>query len=115
MAKILIVDDRAANRDYLVTLLRYQGYTLFEAEDGSEALTLLKDTLVDLIITDVLMPGMDGYTLVKLLKQNAITACIPVIFIPSPTWSMRLKLSPSSAVSIIFCKNPVNLKKYCQR
>ncbi|HLY55939.1 MAG TPA: response regulator, partial [Stellaceae bacterium] len=60
MATILVVDDLAANREVLVSLLRYKGHRLLEAEDGSQGLAAALAERPDLVITDVLMPVMDG-------------------------------------------------------
>lgn len=65
MAKILIVDDRPINREFLTTLLGYRGHHLLEATDGAEALDVVRAEHPDLIITDVLMPVMDGYEFVR--------------------------------------------------
>ncbi|MDP9323980.1 MAG: response regulator, partial [Acidobacteriota bacterium] len=61
MATILIVDDLAANRTFLVTLLGHQGHRMLEAANGSDALASIHGERPDLVITDVLMPVMDGY------------------------------------------------------
>jgi len=80
MATILIVDDRASNREFLVTLLAYGNHRLIEACDGAEGLALAKEARPDLIITDILMPAMDGYELTRRLREDPITASTPVIF-----------------------------------
>src|SRR5882724_3551853 len=80
MAAILIVDDHAANREFLVSLLGYHGHKLSEAGDGAEALALAKARQPDLIIADILMPTMDGYELVRQLRADPATAAIKVIF-----------------------------------
>lgn len=80
MATILIVDDRPLTRKFLVLLLGYAHYHLLEAEDGAEALKIIKKESVDLIITDILMPTMDGYELVKALQKIPTLKNIPVIF-----------------------------------
>jgi CheY-like chemotaxis protein len=61
MAKILIVDDDPTNRSLLVTLLGHRGHRTLEATDGAEALALAKSWFPDLVVSDVLMPTMDGY------------------------------------------------------
>ncbi|MEO8078498.1 MAG: response regulator, partial [Acidobacteriota bacterium] len=61
MPTILIVDDLSANRKYLVALLGAHGYRMLEAADGSLALASVRQERPDLIITDVLMPVVDGY------------------------------------------------------
>lgn len=80
MGNILIVDDRAINREYLCTLLKHAGHSVYEAENGDEALTAIKKQTPDLVITDILMPVMNGYDFVKELKQDKHYSKIPVIF-----------------------------------
>jgi PAS domain S-box-containing protein len=80
MATILIVDDVAANREFLVTLLESHGHRLLEAADGSEGLATVQAQHPDLVITDVLMPVMDGYELVRQLRLDPATSQIPVLF-----------------------------------
>ena len=80
IATILIVDDLAANRDYLVTVLRHEGHRLLEAADGSQGLAAIEAERPDLVITDVLMPMMDGYELVRQLRLDPATRAIPVVF-----------------------------------
>ena len=80
MARVLVVDDNAANRDLVVTLLGYRGHTALEAADGKAALAIAKSEPVDLIITDLLMPDMDGYELVRELRADPDLAETPVIF-----------------------------------
>jgi len=70
----LIVDDLTANRTLFVTLLRHQGHRLLEASDGSEALAAIQADRPDLVITDVLMPVMDGYEFVRQLRLDPATS-----------------------------------------
>jgi len=80
VATILIVDDLPANRDVLVSLLRYAGHRLLEARDGREALAVVQAERPELVITDVLMPVMDGYEFVRQLREDPDTRFVPVIF-----------------------------------
>lgn len=80
MAKILIVDDRPANRQYLLTLLGYGGHELLEAADGEEALRLTRSERPNLVITDILMPVMSGYEFTQQLRADKLLRSIPVIF-----------------------------------
>jgi response regulator RpfG family c-di-GMP phosphodiesterase len=80
MPTILIVDDRPPNRQFLVTLLGYGGHTLLEAADGAQALEIVRSQRPDLIITDILMPTMDGYEFVRQLRADPNFATLPVIF-----------------------------------
>ncbi|HEX3631734.1 MAG TPA: EAL domain-containing protein [Casimicrobiaceae bacterium] len=80
MATILIVDDRAANREFLVALLGYHRHRLIEAGDGAVALALARVERPDLVISDILMPTMDGYEFVRRLRTDPALAATPVIF-----------------------------------
>jgi PAS domain S-box-containing protein len=80
MAKILIVDDQALIRQFLSDLLRLNGHDPFEASEGSEALALVRAERPDLIITDVLMPNIDGYEFVRQLRSDPAIGETPVIF-----------------------------------
>jgi PAS domain S-box-containing protein len=80
VATILIVDDLAANRSVLVTLLGHHGHRMIEAEDGRAALASIRADPPDLVIADVLMPVMDGYELVKQIRLDPAISAIPVVF-----------------------------------
>jgi len=80
MATILIVDDRPSNRAFLDALLGYTGHRVLQAEDGAQALAAARAQRPDLIITDLLMPVMDGYELVQQLRGDADLRGIRVIF-----------------------------------
>ncbi len=80
MATILIVDDLATNREVLTTVLRHHRHRPLEAEDGRQALALARLERPDLIITDVLMPVMDGYEFVRQLRLDDGTRATPVVF-----------------------------------
>ena len=80
MAVILIVDDAAANREYLAALLGYGGHRLLQAADGAEGLEFAKAERPDLVIADILMPTMDGYELVRQMRLDPALASTPVIF-----------------------------------
>ncbi|QIZ75686.1 HD domain-containing phosphohydrolase [Ferrimonas lipolytica] len=77
---ILLVDDAPANIDILVAALRNQ-YQLRVALNGETALKIVTNTPPDLILLDVMMPGMSGFDVCKQLKSNPLTSRIPVIFV----------------------------------
>ena len=79
-ARILIVDDDPLNRIVLEKTLQHE-YQVFLMESGEKALTFVKNNPVDLIILDIMMPGIDGYEVLIELKENPSTQTIPVIFI----------------------------------
>jgi class 3 adenylate cyclase len=80
-AKVLIVDDNETNRDILATLLAPQGYELFQAADGEEALAAAKSLLPDLILLDVMMPKVDGVEVCRRLKNDATVPFMPIILV----------------------------------
>ncbi len=78
---ILIVDDVAANRETLRELFATENYQLWEAADGPTALQLAAETPPDLVLLDVMMPGMDGYEVCRRLRADARLAEVPVIMV----------------------------------
>ena len=80
VATILIVDDQPTIRDYLTTLLGYEGHRLLQAADGAEGFAVAKAELPHLVIADILMPTMDGYEFVRQLRADPAVASVPVIF-----------------------------------
>src|SRR6266851_3754955 len=105
MATILIVDDRPTNRQFLVTLLGYGGHRLLEAANGAEALERVRTERPDLVITDILMPTMDGYEFVGHLKADPDLAPIPVIFYTATYSEPQAKaLADSCGVRIVLPK-----------
>ena len=70
MATILIVDDHAATRELLRALLQYKGHRVLAAVGGPEAIATTAEAIPDLIIADVVMPGMDGFTFIRLLREH---------------------------------------------
>jgi putative two-component system response regulator len=81
---ILIVDDNATNIDLLVNTLKTE-YRLGIAKNGPKALEYVGKQTPDLVLLDIMMPEMDGYTVCARLKANAETAAIPIIFITAMT------------------------------
>lgn len=80
---ILIVEDSPVNQKLLTELLKKQGYNILNADSGEKALDLVGKVLPDLIILDILLPGMNGYLTCRQLKDGPDTGDIPVIFISS--------------------------------
>ena len=80
MKHIIIADDRLENRYMLESLLKGVDYKISSAKNGLEALTLARKTPPDLIITDILMPVMDGFTLCKEWRKDELLKKIPFIF-----------------------------------
>jgi diguanylate cyclase (GGDEF)-like protein len=96
VAKILIADDHRANREALAALLETAGHYVLTAGDGNQALNLARDNRPELIISDVLMPQMDGYELARRLKLEPATADISLMFYTAYFGSQDAKQLASS-------------------
>ena len=81
--KILLVEDNPVNRRLAEFLLRSQGYQVREATTAQEAFEILKTDRPDLILMDIQLPGMDGLEATRTLKDQPVTAEIPVIAVTS--------------------------------
>ncbi len=79
-AKILVVEDRELDREMLATILQHAQYRVQEAADGPQALALVRSEHPDLVISDLLLPGMDGYQLVRELRSDPSISGTGVIF-----------------------------------
>ena len=80
MATILVVDTNPTDRRTYINLLGSFGHRILEADDGAQALKLALKELPDLVVTDILMPHMDGFSLVRSLRAEPLLAGVPVIF-----------------------------------
>jgi CheY-like chemotaxis protein len=80
MASILVVDDNATNRKLILALLSHDGHVTFEADDGADALEMAGETRPQLVISDILMPSMDGFEFLRRLRATPDLCHIPVIF-----------------------------------
>jgi len=79
--KLLLIDDDPNLILLVQDYLEFRGYEVITAENGREALEVLDNESPDLIICDVMMPEMDGYTFVKNVRENPLTNWIPVLFL----------------------------------
>src|ERR1700692_4069530 len=80
-ARILIVDDERHNRQLLEVMLAPDGFHLLTAASGEEALAMVAQQPPDLILLDIMMPGMDGYQVAAKIKGDLATRNIPVILV----------------------------------
>ena len=122
--RVLIVDDERFNLVMLEDELEAEGYDIFKALDGEEAIELALQSSPDVILLDIIMPGMDGYEVCRRLKQNEKTSHIPVVMLTALTDSQsRYKGLECGAIDFlnkpvdmlelkIRLKNVVGLKEY---
>jgi DNA-binding response OmpR family regulator len=81
MAKILIVEDDRFLRELIAKKLKNEGYEVLEAVDGEEGLKRIKEEKPDLILLDLILPGIDGFEVLEKAKEDPNTAQIPVIIL----------------------------------
>ncbi|TQV89021.1 response regulator [Aliikangiella coralliicola] len=95
MSKILIVDDSPTEIHVLSTILESNGYEVVTAESGEAGVEVAKQELPDLVLMDVVMPGLNGFQATRQLKKDPATAHIPVVIVTTKDqetdkiWGMR--------------------------
>ncbi len=82
-AKVMVIDDSNTIRMTAETILKKEGYEVFTATNGFEAMSVITDTRPDIIFVDIMMPRLDGYQTCKLIKNNSYFRNTPVIMLSS--------------------------------
>ncbi len=113
-AKVLMVDDTPANIDVLRKVLSIEGYRLSFANSGEKALKILERAIPDLILLDVMMPGMDGFETCRHLKADEKTRDIPIIFITAKT-DMEDLVEGFKAGAVDYIAKPFRQEEVCMR
>lgn len=111
---ILIVDDTPTNLEILVDFFSEQGFDVFVAMDGQSALEQIPHARPDLILLDVMMPGIDGFETCRRLKANEETADIPVIFMTALTETVD-KVRGFSAGAVDYVTKPIQHEEVLAR
>ena len=96
-ATILIVDDQPQNLRLLEAVLQPRGYRTVSAESGEAALEILSREQADLVLLDILMPGMDGYEVCRRIRENPTTAFLPVVMITASDTAQKLRATEAGA------------------
>jgi len=105
--KILVVEDSSTTRKVISITLSQRGYEVIEARDGLEALSRLNEEKPDLILLDIILPKMDGYKILSIIKTNAVFKDIPVIMLTSRDGFMN-KVKGKLAGSTEYLTKPFN-------
>ena len=79
MIRVLIAEDNAVNRELLRELLELRGYAVLEACDGQEALRVIEHTQPELLLLDIGMPALDGFAVMRRIRENPRLARLPVV------------------------------------
>jgi len=88
---VLVVDDEPMARTLLRLMLVRAGFEVLEAADGMEALTKVKEQLPDIMILDVMMPGIDGFAVCEALREEEATSHLPVIMLSAKTDNLSVR------------------------
>ena len=115
--RVLIVDDERKNRQLLEVMLGDERYEITAATSAEEALEQIAASLPDIILLDVMMPGMDGYQLAALIKGSPATAHVPIVMLSALT-DRNSMLHGRTAGAEAFLAKPVNgdeLRREVQR
>jgi len=113
-ARILIADDQRQNRQLLEIMLSQEGFVFLTAEQGEEALAIVAQQSPDLILLDVMMPGMDGYQVTAKIKGNPATKNIPIIMV-SGLHDSGAKIMAKRAGADDFISRPVERAELLER
>ena len=109
---LLVVEDVPNVLELLEVTLRFKGYPVVTARDGLEALQRVAEERPALIITDILMPNMDGYALVHTLRKDPLTRHIPVIFVSATYITPEDKNFALSLGSVRFVEKPIDAEDF---
>jgi CheY-like chemotaxis protein len=113
-ARILIVDDEIQNRQVLEAMLVPEGYLVQGAQNYQEALAILTEQPPDLILLDVMMPGVDGYQVATKIKGDPSTRHIPIIMVTALDSRDARMLGMKAGVERFITK-PVDRAELCDR
>ena len=105
---ILVVEDMSQIRGLLEVTLRFEGYPVESGSNGEEALELIAQNKPAMIITDILMPKMDGFALVYHLRKNPKTRSIPVVFLSATYVTKEDKDFALSLGAVRFLEKPID-------
>ena len=109
---ILVVEDIPNIRDLITVTLRFKGYPVVTAPNGEEALKIIAEKRPALIITDILMPKMDGYALVQNLRTDPSTHDIPIIFLSATYITPEDKIFGMSLGAARFIEKPIDTEDF---
>jgi CheY-like chemotaxis protein len=107
---VMVVDDDAETREICDALLSRAGYTCALASSGEEAVSLLEQATPALIVLDLNMPGMDGWSVAALVRKHERTARIPILVLTGLTQNVENAARRAGATA--FCMKPIDSKRF---
>ena len=110
MKKILIVDDEPSILMALEYAFKKQNFEVFIARDGSEALQIIETNIPDVVLLDIMMPKVDGYQTLKIIKENENLTKVKVVFLTAKSKKADIEKGMDLGVDKYFTK-PFSVKK----
>ncbi len=111
MQTILVIEDEAQTRKVLLNCLKFEGYKAIEADNGRTGIKLAQEHHPDLIVCDIMMPDIDGYGVLSMLRQTISTLAIPVIFLTAKVSMFDLRLGMDLGAEDYLTK-PCNVERF---
>jgi CheY-like chemotaxis protein len=112
LGPILIVEDMPNVLELMEVTLKFKGYPVITAKNGQEALSLIQKARPALVITDILMPKMDGYTLAQQIRKDPRTRNIPIIFLSATYVTSDDKDFALALGAVRFLEKPVDTEEF---
>lgn len=101
-ARVLVVEDDDVVAGFIEAILAMEGYDVYRAADGAQALVLAHDLEPDLVTLDVMMPGLDGWAVAALLRQDALTAETRIVMVSAiPVQELAARASSESVQAVL--------------
>ena len=110
---VLVVDDQPQNIRLLEAILTPRGYAVRTATSGDEALTAISTSEIDLVLLDIVMPGMDGYEVCRHVREQSDTAYLPVVMVTASGDEEKIKALEAGADD--FLTKPINQSELLAR
>ena len=111
--RVLVVDDQPQNIRLLEAILTPRGYDVRAASSGEAALAAIEESEVDLVLLDIVMPGMDGYEVCRTIRERAATAYLPVVMVTASGDEQKVKALEAGADD--FLTKPINTSELLAR
>ncbi len=112
--RILIVDDEPDNRELMQLVLNWEGFTTLTAASGEEALAIAADERIDLVLLDLMMPGLDGFEVTTRMKRSLVTRKIPILVLSAMNdHATRKRVLDAGALD--FVSKPIDRTDLCTR